>query len=236
VPLTLITGIAAPLLGGAIVAIITYFATRSKNRAEVRKLDAESDRIKAETTRILVDLNLATSDNVQKLPRRWGAAGSYPDDYEMGVDTTVAYCGTVSAYVKSKSDARGFGTLMQECKAYQYRGKRIKMSAYVKTQGVRDGAQLWLRVDGPEDTMMSFDNMSNRAICGTKDWDRYEIVLDVPNEAVELAYGVLLAGKGIVWVDNFEFEEVGSEAPTTDMIQGEIIYGNVPSNLDFEMY
>ncbi len=71
---------------------------------------------------------------------------------------------------------------------------------------------MWMRVDGdnpnPHKRSLSFDNMQGRPIKGTVDWKKYEIILDVPQESVLIAYGVLLDGPGSVWLDNFEFEVI----------------------------
>ena len=34
------------------------------------------------------------------------------------------------------------------------------------------------------------------------DWRKYDVVLDVPSEAQNIAFGVLLAGEGQVWTDD----------------------------------
>ena len=88
------------------------------------------------------------------------------------------------------------------------------MSAYVKTEDVSKWAGLWMRVDGPTG-IVSFDNMSNRAIVGDTDWTRYEIVLDVPEDATHIGFGILLHEEGQVWVDGFTFEAVGQDVPIT---------------------
>ncbi len=92
-------------------------------------------------------------------------------------------------------------------------------------------AGLWFRVDGPNNTTLAFDNMEQRAIKGTTDWTRYEIVLDVPNEAQRLAFGVLLAGGGQVWMDDLRFEVVPTTVKTTGQGMVEL---PAPTNLNFE--
>jgi hypothetical protein len=57
--------------------------------------------------------------------------------------------------------------------------------------------------------------MQNRPIKGTQDWAKYDVVLDVPNDSVGIYFGILLVGKGQVWLDNIHFEGVGSNVPTT---------------------
>jgi hypothetical protein len=80
---------------------------------------------------------------------------------------------------------------------------------------------------------------------GTTDWKQLEVVLDVPREgAAQIRFGVMLAGKGRVWVDDFQFEVVGNGVKTTG---GTVETGKAsagmgpverlpaePKNLDFE--
>ena len=160
----------------------------------------------------------------------WIARGSHPEDYDMGVDRQVVYSGQKSGYIKHKAkNPKGFGTLMQSFSGKPYLDQRIKLSAFVKTKDVEDKAWLWMRVDGSDSRMLSFDNMHDRAIKGTTDWKNYEIVLDVPPATINIAFGVGLSQKGQVWVDEFKFEKVGQETPTTNMLQDE------PQNLDFDL-
>jgi hypothetical protein len=112
-------------------------------------------------------------------------------------------------------------------------GKRVRFSGYVRSREVTGWAGLWMRVDGPNGETLAFDNMQKRAIKGTGDWKEYQIVLDVPASAQKIAFGLLLAGKGGVWMDDLKFEVVGTDVPTT----GETV-GTEPKpgyvNLDFE--
>jgi hypothetical protein len=111
---------------------------------------------------------------------------------------------------------------MQNVKADAFRGTRVRMSGWVRADSVADSAGLWMRVDGPDTRKtqhsLSFDNMENRPIKGTSDWTRYEIVLDVPPESVEIAFGILLADTGEVWLDDVQFVKVGNDVPTTNRI------------------
>jgi hypothetical protein len=73
--------------------------------------------------------------------------------------------------------------------------------------------------------------MDNRKITGTTDWKKYEITLDVPDSAINLAFGAFVAGRGQAWVDDFAFEIVGKEVPTTNMT---LDAPTQPANLSFE--
>lgn len=121
----------------------------------------------------------------------------------MRVDHTVAHGGRASGYVRQKvSDPTGYGTLMQVFAADDYRGKRLCMSGYIKVENVAGWASLWMRVDGPEG-----ETMQDRPVTGTTDWEKFEIILDVPQDSVKIAFGVLLEGAGQVWVDDFQFRD-----------------------------
>ena len=146
-------------------------------------------------------------------PAGWGGGGK---GYDLRVDKTEKHAGQASGSIKSIADERSpFATFTQAFQADDYRGKRLKMTAYVKSKEVDDWAGLWVRVDGKDKTGLAFDNMQDRPIKGTNDWNKHEVVLDVPDDAAEIYFGILLAGKGQVCVDDFKFEPVGKEAKTT---------------------
>ncbi len=67
-------------------------------------------------------------------------------------------------------------------------------------------------------------------------------MLDIPEEAEEIDFGFLVAGKGQGWVDDFAFEVVGKDVATTGLETqpsdrvGELVK-NLPAearNIDFE--
>jgi hypothetical protein len=170
-----------------------------------------------------------------KLPGGWFAAGDNPADYDMGIDPTVAHGGKASGYIKPRaSSPRGFGTLMQTFKGDDYRGKRVRMSGYVKAEKLAGWAGLWMRVDGPENKMLGFDNMQNRPIKGTVDWRKCDIVLDVPATSLDIAFGLLLAGKGQAWVDDIQFEVVSKDVATPNLEETTKEMPRQPQNLTFE--
>jgi hypothetical protein len=176
----------------------------------------------------------ATAAASAETPKGWFPAGSRPKDYKMSVDRTVVHSGKASALLKSVvSESGGFGTLMQTFKADAFRGKRVLMSGYARSQAVKDWAGLWMRVDGPRGEPLGFDNMQDRAVKGTSDWQKYEIVLDVPESAQEIAFGLLLTGTGQVWMDDLDFSVVGKDVPTTGTKPSAGVVP-APANLKFE--
>lgn len=152
----------------------------------------------------------------------WITSGSRPKAYDMGLDTETWAVGESSRTIKSiKKRVSGFGTLMQKIPADEYRGKRIRLSGFMKAEGVKDWAGFWLRVEGKKGRrLLAFDNMMRRPIRGTQnDWTQYRLVLDVAEEAEAVAYGFLLNGVGQIWADGFELEVVGDDVPVTDMLE-----------------
>jgi hypothetical protein len=175
------------------------------------------------------------TSGLQQFPSGWFASGSAPKEYEVRIDRTEHYSGKASGFITCKTDQpTGFGTLMQVFKADKFHGKRVRMTGYVKTEDVATWAGLWMRVDGPAGAILAFDNMQDRPIRGTIGWEEYEVVLDVPANSVNISFGLLLAGRGKAWADDFAFEEVGTDVAVTDL-KGKIRgMPGEPVNLGFE--
>jgi hypothetical protein len=177
-------------------------------------------------------LTICTATLHAAAPTGWYVAGNKPTEYESGIDPLAAHNSLPSAYLKSKQpDVRGFGTLMQDFRADRYLGKRVRFSAFVKTDDAKNWAGLWMRVDEGS-KQLAFDNMHDRPIRGTSTWQKYEIVLDVPQDATGIFFGVLLSGSGTVWINHAKFDVVG---PTVLPTNGDVIQRpEEPTNLDFE--
>ena len=167
----------------------------------------------------------------------WFMAGSEPKDYTATLDKETFHSGTQSALIThAKSSASGFGTLMQSMDPDDYKGKRWKMTFWIKTENIKGWAGGWMRVDGPKGSdyrPLSFDNMQDRIIKGTIDWTQYSIVLDVPEESSKVCFGVMLSGKGKLWIDDINFAKVSKKVPVTCMYANKK-YANTARNLDFE--
>ncbi len=202
-------------------------------------------------------LLLVTALMAYKLPEGWIRAGSKPDDYDMGIAPGAGRSGNNAATIQSTSrKINGFGTLMQNIDPEIYKGKRVKLSGYIKAEEVNEWAGLWLRIDGkgPSKSVtttirneqddkrkitskvssteskrsLAFDNMYNRAIKGTVNWTKCEIVLDVADTATNIAFGALLSGTGQIWFDDLKLDVVNKDVPTTSPKNKE------PVNMDFE--
>ena len=175
-----------------------------------------------------------------EMPKGWFGGG---EGYELTSDTEVKHGGKASGSLQATDKAKNFGTFTSAIRADNYRGKRVRLVAYVKPEGVKGWAGLWLRADGKEKTAIAFDNMNARPIKGTSDWTAYGLVLDVPRDAEEIYFGCLLSGQGRLWIDDMQLLVVDPDVPVTAQPQagtarpGEykpIDLPKEPVGLDFE--
>jgi hypothetical protein len=183
------------------------------------------DRVRMEV--VGEDVPLTSPSN--RPPAHWEPGGDDAEAYAIGSDANVKRGGHASGTIRALAGRpRGFATLSQWFSG-MYQGKRVRFTAYVRTEGVAGWAGLWMRVDRPGiQPPSAYDRMEDRPIRGTHDWTRYEVVLDVAQDAADVAFGVHLAGPGQVWIDDAAFEVVDASVPTT----GRKPPG--PRNLDFE--
>lgn len=232
--------LSSSLIGGLVVAVANHLFTKEKVKAEAKKLEAETQKIAVETKRVIeeseyerVERSLKYSS---KAPKGWTITGDDPFSFKIGTDKAVVYQEGTSAFIESVRKTSSFAGLFQQSKADKFKGQRIRMSGFIRSENTTGWAGLWLRIDAPTKKAVAFDNMVDRPIKGTVDWSQYHIVLDVPEHAYKIAYGIVLEGEGKVWVDKLRFETVDYETPTTIQQRQEPPHlPEVPSNLDFEL-
>src|SRR5687767_410852 len=118
----------------------------------------------------------------------------------------------------------GFGTLAQAIPAGPLRGKRVRLSAWVRADVEGDGrVQLGLRVDRADGRPAFFDNMADRPLRDTP-WQRVEIEGDVASDADRIVVLLVLTGGGTAWLDevslapalanaSFDEGETGAQPP-----------------------
>ena len=153
-----------------------------------------------------------------QVPSGWQAITDGSGDYTVRSDGArrdggQGFAGaTIKANVESP---RGSAMLAQSIRADAYRGKRVRLSGYLKTIGVNEGtAVLFMRVDG-DGVVQTSDYMQNRPLMLTNDWARQEIVFDVPRNAIGVTYGFLLGGSGQAWLDDVAIDVVSDDVATT---------------------
>ncbi len=107
------------------------------------------------------------------------------------------------------------GNLMQSFSAAAYRGKTVRLRAWVRVEAGTPGdrAQMWLKVDRPNGRVGFYDDMDDRPVRDAE-WTNCEIVAEVESDAQFLDFGVRSIGRGRVWVDDVSFEIVPEKQVT----------------------
>jgi erythromycin esterase len=180
------------------------------------------------------------------LPPQWFGGGPI-GQFEIGTDQGVFRGGRNSVYILTKTSRvleNQFAALTQSVRADAYRGRRVQLSGWIRSEKLTGaGAGLWLRSDGP--APQQFDNMAERRIQGTGSWREVSIVADIPDNAIGIAFGLIMVSPGVVWADDLKLEIVEDDVPVTTVAtnvaadtallsQGYDRIAMGPRNLDFE--
>ena len=147
---------------------------------------------------------------VKGFPFGWfnssGFVADVSTNYEVGFFLTDDQTGVYISYRNSQASGNEFGSLMQRCPAIHLAGRAIRFEGTLKSESVVVGSGLWIRADGYLDSDLFFDNMQKTPLRGTKPWRRYKIEAVLPKETAWLNYGIVLIGKGIIWVDDLNLQ------------------------------
>lgn len=162
------------------------------------------------------NLNFDLQTTKEKLPDDWVKWGNY----ELKSDTVTKYSGKQSALIES-GDEVSFGSIAYKLPS-NYKGKKITLEGYMKLENVTDGfAGLLLRVD-KDGKSIAFDNMQNKDIKGTKDWEKYSITLKLDKTADHVFVAGILVGKGKVWFDAFKVTIDGKDINDLKQVDREL--------------
>jgi hypothetical protein len=106
-------------------------------------------------------------------------------------------------------NAPGFGYLMQTFSAAQYRGKTVRLRAWMKIEAGNsyDHAQMSLSIDRDQGRLGFYDDLNDRPVQSTE-WTMREITTRVFDDATFITVGAISKGRGRVWLDDASFEIV----------------------------
>jgi hypothetical protein len=156
-----------------------------------------------------------------KAPPGWFVP-SLPKDADYLVELRRAGCrsGVGCAVVLVPANVpRPVGNMMQSFSAAAYRGRTVRLRAWLRLEGLfvaassirfpgpDDRAQMWLNVERANHQKGFSDNMDDRPV-RSSDWTRCEIVAQIDDDAQFINFGVMSIGGGRVWVDDVSFEVV----------------------------
>ena len=132
------------------------------------------------------------------------------ENFRAEPDVKVLFQGKPSIRLKSLSDDDRRAVLAQWVDAEQYRGKRVRFSAQVKTASVWRETALWLRVDA---TTKGAEVLSPSMQSGSRDWRELSVVVAVPEDATQVLIGMSQIGEGSSWFNGFALSEVADDTP-----------------------
>ncbi len=149
--------------------------------------------------------------------RDWSVTGTRPDAYEVGCDHLFSDdCAPILRTKMFAAEPFGMASITHTESAVAWRGQRVEFVANLKAGRIDGWAGVWMRIDDAEGKVLSFDNMQNRPVQGTKGFEFYRVVLDVPPEAAHVTYGVFLHGPGALFIHEVKFEK--TNRPSTDLV------------------
>lgn len=163
---------------------------------------------------------------VYKVPNGLFLVRTNPGDFYIGLDAnTKRTPGSWPAgYIKSlrtsyppnnqNAGLRIFGGPYSDL-----RGKRVRVSVWVKTKSVSQWCGLRVILIGQDNKLILNDDMSDRPVHGTNDWTLLQAVVEVPSDMTRIAVGTFLYGRGEVWSDDMQLEIVDPQTPLTDQGQ-----------------
>ena len=145
-------------------------------------------------------------------PEGWQSIQHAGDlSYTFKLDRAVRHSGTASLRIESVGP-EPFGATYQRVDARPYRGKRLRWSAWVRTEDVRGsatgGGAVLLVQAMQAGAPLAWNHMSDSPVRGTTGWQRLSAELDVPAAAEEIEVGAMLHGPGRLWFDDGVLETV----------------------------
>jgi hypothetical protein len=143
-------------------------------------------------------------------PDGWSEAGigttsSKPGEgYSTGVNADNHHGGSAGAFIAG-TGLQGNGFIRQCIDPAVFHGRRLRLTAYAKSEIVEGKALLWIGQDLLPGQSFDFDHV---ALPGTSDWKLYQIVTDVPDIVQNICFGCVFRGKGTIWLDDLKLEIV----------------------------
>jgi hypothetical protein len=140
------------------------------------------------------------NDPSWEVPDGWTANETKPHEYRVGIDHQIVRVGKSSLFLRSLApNPTGQIIVYQRFDAKLYRGKRLRLTAFLRSEAARQQATLGLN---------AFNQVTKVAVSGTTSWKRHEMVADVPMSAEWVQFFVTLQGAGTVWVNDLNYEVI----------------------------
>lgn len=165
----------------------------------------------------ILTMSLVFAQDARRIAAGWTSPPSA--DYEASLDHKVLHAGHASLVLRSLRAGAADYAARQDVRADAYRGKRVRLSGWVKPDHAENGGTLWLRVDMNNgdyilDSMLDL-TARDQAAKDINGWTRCALVADVPQDALGISFGLRMKGTGEIWAGGLTFEVVAKSIPTT---------------------
>lgn len=142
-------------------------------------------------------------------PPGWKRVGS-EEGFDLGLEPDGGRGGSACARLQGIAPEDGAMVgIAQTVDVTRWRGRRVRLSAWIRTEAVAEWGGLFFRVSDGDGELVSYGNTRRDPIRGTTEWRRYEVVVEIPETAVSALFGAHLYGMGTLWTDDFDLEAVG---------------------------
>ena len=122
-------------------------------------------------------------------PITWTITGHPVSEYELA-DTTDAGRRVTLRRTTLRALAPGtFGSSSARIPATSFAGKRIRVTAELRTHYARQGASLWIRLDDKANRMLALDNGKERMLGSNFDWTTWTTEMYVVPETDHVTFG-----------------------------------------------
>ncbi|MDR2038644.1 MAG: peptidase S41 [Bacteroidales bacterium] len=180
------------ILSVFIIVLPVIFAATVHSKNNVFYFDGATD----------YNLGFEKVSDPAKLPDGWFKWGTA--SFDIKIDSVVKHSGKYALRIESNTEdpGNGFGCPARNIPA-KYAGSNITVKAFMKAEELERPIGLMLRIDGDAGSLQ-FDNMQQRGIKGSGEWEEYSVTLPLPEKAKTIFIGAILSGKGKLWIDDFQ--------------------------------
>ncbi len=100
------------------------------------------------------------------------------------------------------------GVVQQRVSALSFRGKKISVSAALRGYAINDtsAVRFFVYIRNMDDTFI-YENLKDNPISSSQ-WSRREIIIDVPLNATDIAYGIAIYGLGDAYIDDIQIKDI----------------------------
>lgn len=175
----------------------------------------------------------ASAPPLLEAPPGWTVEGFNLSSFTGGVHPEEKHRGRPVFWLSNLEGETGNATVFQRVLAGSYAGKRVRFSAWLRTENVGLMASIALGTVDKQGFYLKLTNLERTRgegpLRGTTGWSYRALVLDVPPEAHSLYYAFALRSTtGEARFSGLELEIVGADIPLTKPDELD-----APANLDF---